>query len=179
MPLAAAEVYLFTWKGHLCFLPGLPWLRMGSWRLPEVRLLSLLPALIAVRNHKGVRGFTCRFLMTRLAAAYAVIVLSNMPFWVLLIHVCHQHPPINGMLSGRWVGQAEMEALATSVRKVARLLWALHLSFLDGFDEVRAPGRLNLLLVAWCGVAGHSSSSGWSTMSSNFAEENHRGSYGR
>ena len=33
--------------------------------------------------------------------------------------------------------QAEMEGLATSVRKVARLLWALHLSFMDGFDEVR------------------------------------------
>ena len=32
--------------------------------------------------------------------------------------------------------QAEMEQLATTVRKVARLLWALHLSFLDGFDEV-------------------------------------------
>ena len=38
-----------------------------------------------------------------------------------------------------WDEQAEMEALATSVRKVARLLWALHLSFLDGFDEVRPP----------------------------------------
>ena len=38
VPLAAAEVYLFTWKGHLCFLPGLPWFRMGSWRLPEVCL---------------------------------------------------------------------------------------------------------------------------------------------
>lgn len=38
VPLAKAEIYLFTWKGHLCFLPGLPWFRIGSWRLPEVRL---------------------------------------------------------------------------------------------------------------------------------------------
>jgi hypothetical protein len=66
VPLAAAEVYLFTWRQHLCFLPGLPWLPLGWWHLPE----------------------------------------------------------------------KQMAALATSVRKVARLLWALHLSFLDGFDEV-------------------------------------------
>lgn len=66
VPLAKAEVYLFTYRKHLCFLPGLPWLPLGYWHLPE----------------------------------------------------------------------KEMEALATSVRKVARLLWALHLSFLDGFDEV-------------------------------------------
>lgn len=47
--------------------------------------------------------------------------------------------PEKRMLSMTWNEQAEMEALATSVRKVARLLWALHLSFLDGFDEVRSP----------------------------------------
>ena len=34
-PLAAAEVYLFTWRGHLCFLPGLPWLALGRWHLPK------------------------------------------------------------------------------------------------------------------------------------------------
>ncbi len=34
-PLAAAEVYLFTWRGHLCFLPGLPWLPLGRWHLPK------------------------------------------------------------------------------------------------------------------------------------------------
>lgn len=68
VPLAAAEIYLFTWRGTLIFLPGLPWLPMGRWHLPE----------------------------------------------------------------------KEMDALATSLRKVARLLWALHLSFLDGFDEVRS-----------------------------------------
>jgi hypothetical protein len=40
---------------------------------------------------------------------------------------------------GRWhLPKAEMEGLATTVRKVARLLWALHLSFLDGFDEARS-----------------------------------------
>lgn len=66
MPLAAAEIYLCTWRGTLIFLPGLPWFPMGRWHLPAKR----------------------------------------------------------------------MDALATSLRKVARLLWALHLSFLDGFDEV-------------------------------------------
>lgn len=34
-PMAAAEVYLFTWRGHLCFLPGLPWLPLGRWHLPK------------------------------------------------------------------------------------------------------------------------------------------------
>ncbi len=69
MPLAAAEIYLCTWRGTLIFLPGLPWFPMGKWHLPA----------------------------------------------------------------------KEMDVLATSLRKIARLLWALHLSFLDGFDEVRGP----------------------------------------
>ncbi|CAL5227833.1 g10862 [Coccomyxa viridis] len=64
-PLAAAEVYLFTWRGHLCFLPGLPWLALGRWHLPK----------------------------------------------------------------------AQMDALATCVRRVARLLWSINVSFVDGFDE--------------------------------------------
>ncbi|CAL8462165.1 g1696 [Coccomyxa elongata] len=71
VPLAAAEIYLRTWRGTLIFLPGLPWFPMGRWHLPA----------------------------------------------------------------------KQMDALATSLRKVARLLWALHLSFLDGFDE----NMLNLL----------------------------------
>ncbi|BDA46028.1 hypothetical protein COCOBI_08-1200 [Coccomyxa sp. Obi] len=71
VPLAAAEIYLCTWRGTLIFLPGLPWFPMGRWHLPAKK----------------------------------------------------------------------MDALATSLRKVARLLWALHLSFLDGFDE----NMLNLL----------------------------------
>ncbi len=37
-PLAAAEVYLFTWRGHLCFLPGLPWLALGRWHLPKAQV---------------------------------------------------------------------------------------------------------------------------------------------
>lgn len=78
VPLAKAEVYLFTYRKHLCFVPGLPWLPLGYWHLPE----------------------------------------------------------------------KEMEALATSVRKVARLLWALHLSFLDGFDEVALPATIHLLCFA-------------------------------
>ena len=36
IPLAAAEVYVFTFRGHLCFLPGLPWIPMGRWHLPKV-----------------------------------------------------------------------------------------------------------------------------------------------
>ncbi|EIE24279.1 hypothetical protein COCSUDRAFT_41535 [Coccomyxa subellipsoidea C-169] len=71
VPLAAAEIYLCTWRGTLIFLPGLPWFPMGKWHLPA----------------------------------------------------------------------KEMDVLATSLRKIARLLWALHLSFLDGFDE----NMLNLL----------------------------------
>ena len=68
-PLTASEVYLFTWRGHLCFLPGLPWLALGRWHLPK----------------------------------------------------------------------QQMDALATCVRRVARLLWSVHVSFMDGFDEVKRP----------------------------------------
>ena len=31
----------------------------------------------------------------------------------------------------------EIETLAVSMRKTARLIWALHLSFQEGFDEVQ------------------------------------------
>ena len=71
-PLTASEVYLFTWRGHLCFLPGLPWLALGRWHLPK----------------------------------------------------------------------QQMDALATCVRRVARLLWSVHVSFMDGFDEVQPPVSL-------------------------------------
>lgn len=67
--MAAAEMYLFTWGRHPCFLPGLPWLALGRWHLPE----------------------------------------------------------------------QEMDALATCVRRLARLLWSVHVSFVDGFDEVHRP----------------------------------------
>lgn len=70
-PLTASEVYLFTWRGHLCFLPGLPWLALGRWHLPK----------------------------------------------------------------------QQMDALATCVRRVARLLWSVHVSFMDGFDEVQRPSQ--------------------------------------
>ena len=71
-PLTASEVYLFTWRRHLCFLPGLPWLALGRWHLPK----------------------------------------------------------------------QQMDALATCVRRVARLLWSVHVSFMDGFDEVQRPTSL-------------------------------------
>ena len=43
-----AQVYLFTWRGHLCFLPGLPWLRMGYWHLPQAlpRSVAHPPAVL-------------------------------------------------------------------------------------------------------------------------------------
>ena len=71
-PLTASEVYLFTWRRHLCFLPGLPWLALGRWHLPK----------------------------------------------------------------------QQMDALAPCVRRVARLLWSVHVSFMDGFDEVQRPTSL-------------------------------------
>ena len=63
---ARSEVYVGKLRQQLCFLPGLPWLQMGSWALPE----------------------------------------------------------------------KPVQALATSVRRTARLLWTVHLSFQEGFDEV-------------------------------------------
>ena len=38
------------------------------------------------------------------------------------------HPRLNLMVT-------QMDALATCVRRVARLLWSVHVSFVDGFDE--------------------------------------------
>lgn len=66
---ARSEIYVGKLRQQLCFLPGLPWLQMGSWALPE----------------------------------------------------------------------QPVQALSTSIRRVARLLWMVHLSFQEGFDEV---GRL-------------------------------------
>lgn len=41
-----------------------------------------------------------------------------------------------------------VQALATNIRRVARLLWAVHLSFQDGFDKV----WLLLCCVMWLGL---------------------------
>ena len=41
VPLAAAEVFLFTWQGRLCFLPG-PWLALGRWHLPKTEVGNML-----------------------------------------------------------------------------------------------------------------------------------------
>ncbi|KAK9806935.1 hypothetical protein WJX72_007993 [[Myrmecia] bisecta] len=65
MPAAKSEIYIGMCCGHMSFLPGIPWLQLGRWRLPE----------------------------------------------------------------------KDMQHLATSVRKMARLLWALHLTFQEGFGE--------------------------------------------
>ena len=63
---AKSEIYVGKLRQQLRFLPGLPWLQLGSWKLPE----SLV------------------------------------------------------------------QALATCIRRTARLLWTVHLSFQEGFDEV-------------------------------------------
>ena len=63
---ARSEIYVGKLRQRLCFVPGVLWLQLGSWCLPE----------------------------------------------------------------------APLQALATAVRRTARLLWTLHLTFQEGFDEV-------------------------------------------
>ena len=38
---AKSEVYVGKLRQQLCFLPGLPWLQMGVWILPEESLQAL------------------------------------------------------------------------------------------------------------------------------------------
>lgn len=39
-----------------------------------------------------------------------------------------------------------LQTLATCIRRVARLLWSVHLSFQEGFDKVEPSPRY----VSWC-----------------------------
>ncbi|KAL3144934.1 hypothetical protein ABBQ32_003441 [Trebouxia sp. C0010 RCD-2024] len=51
-------------------------------------------------------------------------------------HLCFLPGLPFGVQMGRWcLPQTEMQTLATCVRKLARLLWTLHLTFQEGFDE--------------------------------------------
>lgn len=56
VPLAAAEVYLFTWHGRLCFLPGLPWLALGRWHLPKTEVGSTLCFPMPASHNNGPLG---------------------------------------------------------------------------------------------------------------------------
>ena len=42
-------------------------------------------------------------------------------------------------IPGWGLPEVQVQAMATTIRRAARLLWALHLSFQDGFDSV-LPG---------------------------------------
>ena len=44
-------------------------------------------------------------------------------------------------LGQRILPDADVQELATCIRRVARLLWAVHLSFQQGFDGVRSPSH--------------------------------------
>ncbi|KAK9805562.1 hypothetical protein WJX72_005167 [[Myrmecia] bisecta] len=65
LAVSKSETYLLTLRGRWCFLPGIPWVEIGRWKLP----------------------------------------------------------------------QQELSILATSIRKVARVLWALHVTFQEGFED--------------------------------------------
>ena len=39
-------------------------------------------------------------------------------------------------IPGWGLPEVQVQAMATTIRRAARLLWALHLSFQDGFDSV-------------------------------------------
>jgi hypothetical protein len=49
-----------------------------------------------------------------------------------------------------------MESLATSIRRLARLIWTLHLNFADGFDAaiITAIGEKDRGVVRWLAVSG-------------------------
>ena len=42
-------------------------------------------------------------------------------------------------LPGWGLPEVQMQAMATTIRRAARLLWAVHLSFQEGFDQVCRP----------------------------------------
>ena len=46
-------------------------------------------------------------------------------------------------LPGWGLPEVEVQALATAIRRAARLLWSLHLCFVEGFDLVRSAS-------GWC-----------------------------
>ena len=54
-------------------------------------------------------------------------------------------------LPGWGLPEAEVQALSTTIRRIARLLWSLHLCFAEGFDTVRpvlTPHALVLAIAA-------------------------------
>lgn len=61
---------------------------------------------------------------------------SELYLGVFKKHLCFLPGLPFGCQMGRWrLPQTEMQTLATCVRKLARLLWTLHLTFQEGFDE--------------------------------------------
>ena len=88
----------------------------------------------------------------RLAAA--VLQAGSLPCWLC--------PPPAALAAGLiWVHlpgwslpEVQMQAMATTIRRAARLLWALHLSFQEGFDEVPRPHAAGAVALSCCALLG-------------------------
>ena len=64
-------------------------------------------------------------------------------------------------LPGWGLPLVEVQALATAIRRAARLLWSLHLCFAEGFDTVSPSCFLCCLLCIACPPASALHSPGW------------------
>lgn len=106
---------------------------------------SLLPdedfSMNAKKRQEHFEAETERILMDTYNSLYKCqefipMARSEVYLGVFKKHLCFLPGLPFGCQLGRWsLPQTEMQTLATCVRKLARLLWTLHLTFQEGFDE--------------------------------------------